>query len=821
MHNGLRLLLVLTILAAPIVSTAQGLPVIGKVVDENDAPVRDAVISVTRDASSTPIRATSDPAGIFRLEIPSPGDYHLQAEREGFFLFTNAKTSLDEDTPLEIKMNHLRELAESVDVHYSPPVIDPAQTSDTKRLNSQEILNIPYPASQDYRNALPLMPGAILDNAGQLHFNGGDTREANYRLNGFDISDPATGALNARLNVDTVQTLEWDSSRFSPEEGKGSSGTVDIKTEMGDDRWRFGGTNFIPGFGTQNGFYLDHWSPRVKLSGPIRKGRAWFSNSTDAYYTVSTVSGLPGGQNRSRSITASNLTRVQWNITNAQILTGSFLFNRGDENRVGLSALSPAETTLNRRTSLYVGAVKDQWSVGGGLVEFGFADTHGYLRASPQGDQTYVITPFGARGNFYSDQTTYTARQEWLVNGFVKPFHGFGSHQIEIGADVERSDLDQSIDRHEFTSVRVDNSIVRDVQFLGSPRQFRHDMAAYGFALDRWTPIETLVIEGGFRTQWDEFTGTELAAPRLAAAWSPKWAGGARFSAGWGIFYDAITLDMVAFSQEQTSISTFYGPTGAAIGVPIETQFVLQPQNLRLPRFAIMSFAAERKLPWGVYGKVNLISREGSRGFTFEDIVVSPSLNLYVLDNIQRQHYRAAEFAFRRTFLSKYQWFASYTRSASHANAVVNYTVDNPVFTPQAAGPLPWDAPNRFLMWGWAPVEKRWFPHFLQPIVGDTDLQILADFRSGFPFSAVTEAGTLGSAPDALRFPFYGTVNVALERRFPFRGYLWAWRVGVVNALNRANPNVVNNDIDSPAYLTYARGQSRAVNVRLRFLGKK
>ena len=54
-------------------------------------------------------------------------------------------------------------------------MIDPEQTSDTKALKSQEILNMPYPASQDYRNALPLMPGAIQDNCGQLHFNGGDT----------------------------------------------------------------------------------------------------------------------------------------------------------------------------------------------------------------------------------------------------------------------------------------------------------------------------------------------------------------------------------------------------------------------------------------------------------------------------------------------------------------------------------------------------------------------------------------------------------------------------------------------------------------------
>ena len=45
--------------------------------------------------------------------------------------------------------------------------------------------------------------------------------------------------------------------------------------------------------------------------------------------------------------------------------------------------------------------------------------------------------------------------------------------------------------------------------------------------------------------------------------------------------------------------------------------------------------------------------------------------------------------------------------------------------------------------------EYQWynrFPHFLQPVVGETDLQILADFRSGFPFSAVTETGNLASA---------------------------------------------------------------------------
>jgi hypothetical protein len=64
-------------------------------------------------------------------------------------------------------------------------------------------------------------------------------------------------------------------------------------------------------------------------------------------------------------------------------------------------------------------------------------------------------------------------------------------------------------------------------------------------------------------------------------------------------------------------------------------------------------------------------------------------------------------------------------------------------------------------------------------------------------------------------------VNIAIERKFGFRGYLWAWRAGLINVLDRANPNIVNNDTESPQFLQYSRGQRRAANVRLRFLGKK
>ena len=130
---------------------------------------------------------------------------------------------------------------------YSPPAIDPQQTSERKELANTEIQGVPYPAPQDYRNALPLLNGVVQDNAGRVHFNGGDTNQANYTLDGFNISDPVTGRLETRVNIESIQSMDLENSRYAADNGRGSTGVLDLKTKMGDDRWRFGGTNFIPG----------------------------------------------------------------------------------------------------------------------------------------------------------------------------------------------------------------------------------------------------------------------------------------------------------------------------------------------------------------------------------------------------------------------------------------------------------------------------------------------------------------------------------------------------------------------------------------------
>src|SRR5580704_17745507 len=111
----LLLLLTASIAAAAVTIT-------GSVVDETGVPVAGA--RVTAEVPETaPVAATTDAAGVFRFDVAAAGDYQLRVAREGFFLLTSKITHLDPSTPVEVHLTHLKELAESMDVPYSPPQV--------------------------------------------------------------------------------------------------------------------------------------------------------------------------------------------------------------------------------------------------------------------------------------------------------------------------------------------------------------------------------------------------------------------------------------------------------------------------------------------------------------------------------------------------------------------------------------------------------------------------------------------------------------------------------------------------------------------------
>lgn len=798
----------------------------GRVVDETEESVSGARIEVRTTATSDPVvTVSSDPAGNFRFNLPAPGSYDIRAQRLGFYVFHVAAQSFAANvSQFTITLNHQQEFSERIDVTASPPAIDPQQPADRKELDNTEILAIPYPAPQDYRNALQLLDGVVQDNLGRYHFNGASPSQTNYTLDGFNMSNPVTGQLDTRVNIDSIQALTVQNSRFSAENGRGSAGVLELATKMGDDHFRFSGTNFVPGISSYGGWHVNKWTPRLEVSGPLAKGRAWFHNGADIFYSNDTISGLPSGQNRTHGTTISDLTRVQVNLTSANILTTGFLLNLADNTRTGLSFFNPAEATTNSRQTTFMSTIRDQqYFHGGALLDLGFADTRGLLRSEPQGTALYQITPLGDRGNYFENLNRHFYRQQALANFYLPTVHLHGTHRLKFGTDFEREAFHESLVLHDYEVLLSDGTPTRYVTFAGSPFQMRKNFEGANYLEDHWQVRDGLSVEAGVRLEWNEIVRDLEVAPRLSAAWAPATLGGLKLSAGWGIYYDAISLDTVS-NESQTSLATFYLPDGTIHG-PVPTAFLVNDQTLRAPQYRTTSLSAERKLPGDFYATLSLTRRTGADGFAFDTQtpVAGPDFYtgaVYVLRNMRSDRYDAATFSLKRTFKGKYEWFAGYTRSRARTNAAVDYSLLNPIFATQRAGPFSWDTPNRVHMWGWLPVPPA-HPKFLHFLTQNTTAAYMVEYRTGFPFSVVDQEGFLIGNPNDHRYPNYFSINLHFERQFRAIHYLWAWRFGFDNITNDGNPNAVNNVMGSPQFLTYARGQARAFSVRLRFLGRK
>jgi len=304
-----------------------------------------------RAESGVVFRGFSDPLGRFQIEVPRDGTYDLSAELDGYYKSSSKALSIVGDTEgALITLEPVREQSESIEVTAPPPAIDMDTTAARRLLTSREVIDIPYPNTNDLRSALRTVTGVVRDNRGGLHVNGAAEDQVLYTLNGFNLNDPLSGRFESRLSVESIENVEITSGNLPAEFGKGTGGTLAVRTQTGGDRLRFTATNFIPGLENRKGWTVGDWTPRFGVSGPIRRGRTWFSDSIDIGFNRVFIRELPKGEDRQTSLRLSNLLHVQHNLSPSHILSGGFLVNALNAPRTGVSAIDPWETTVDRRS---------------------------------------------------------------------------------------------------------------------------------------------------------------------------------------------------------------------------------------------------------------------------------------------------------------------------------------------------------------------------------------------------------------------------------------------------------------------------------------
>ena len=823
--NSLCLQLACCLALVPPVAGAQ-IELTGRVVDENEAPVGAAKITVRLAKSGVPEvnswQSQTEPTGVFKLVLPEAGQYLVNVEREGFYELKNLPVQADTAREITLVINSLREVFQSVDVKEEPSPINIEQSQNLEHLTGTEVNDIPYASAHNLRSSLQLLPGVVTDQVGGLHFNGSSENQILYLLNGFNLADPITGRFHTTLGVEGVRSMDFSSGRYSPEYGKGSAGVLSIRTDSGTGSFHYTATDFFPGININEGVRLGDWYPRVGFSGPIVAGRAWFADNFQSEYNQSLVTGLPSGQNTRTSWAGSDLLHTQVNITPTNILFADFLFNIENQTRYGLAPLDPVSTTQKTRGREYFSSLKDQIYLGhGALVEFGYAHNYFADIQAPMGDGVYILTPEGRGGNYFVTSTQTSGRDQFLADGYLPTIRFLGTHQIKAGMDADHLQYSGNFSRTGYEVIGLSGTELSSTVFGGSGVFQLTDTELSGYVLDNWRLSKRFQLDLGIREDRDQRVHASGLSPRMAFSWAPFAEGRTRVAAGYAITYDAVNLGILGRSQDQYALTTYYNADSVASGPPSFTTFVAAARPLQLPRAENWTASIDHRVSHHLFASARYLRRDAANGLTYANAsepfgtpYESPlpgtvSKGVYELTNLRHDRYDSVDLSVRQTFTGQYEWMASFVHSRALSNAVLDINAADPIQVVGSLRPVPWDAPNRALAWAYLPLPwKNWA------------VAALADARSGFPFSIQDDTGRILGAVDAHRYPLNFDLNISLERIFVLRGYRFALRGGMNNVTNQRNPTAVNNVVGSPQFMQFYGLEGRHFVVRIRFFGR-
>lgn len=812
------------------------------VTDENGVAVASARIQLEAAPPAATLRCETDFAGHCTFVDLSSGTYELTIEKQGFYALTQS-IKLGTSPNLDVSLSHQREVRQVVNVTESAPAIDPAQVSTKEELTGTEIINIPYPSSHDYRQALFFMPGITPDQYGQPHIAGAETYQTLVLLDGFNVTQPSNGELLVRSSIESFRSVEITPSREPAEYGKGSGGVLDLNTKMGDDHFHATSTDFTPSVQdvAGKGISLSQWTPIVTVSGPVRKGKMWFLNALSGNYQNIVVQQLPSSQDSDHIWQMDNLAKLQSNITTRNILTASFLSNYYHDEYDGLSVLQPQSTTPTDDETAYIGSIKDQYYFrNGALLETGFGVDQYTLAFTPQGNAPYIETTGVAGGNYYLNESTLVRRIQALSNLYLPPRHWQGRHDVKMGIDLDRLNYKAQFLRNPISFLQPNAPLqacatgangvpvppftcARYSVFTPGTYSTIFNTEFSGYFEDKWLITNRFLIEPGLRFDEDQIVRTPLLSPRLAGTYILDDDANTKLSAGVGILYDATTLGIIHQPMEGQRSDYFFESTGPTdengnsipAPTPVSTYFTVNRSMLQAPRYLNWSLGLEKKLPHLIFLKLEFMQKRGTHGFAYNTIDGAISGD-FLLANGRNDRFDAFTISARHRFRQYYEIFSAYTRSTSHTNQVFDFSVDIPLLSPQLPGPYPWDAPNRFVGYGIT-------PFFKLPILHKVDLVYSTEARTGLPFLATTDQGRIypGDSPGKLRLPAFYTINMQLEKRFHLFGRYWALRGGFDNITNHGNPVVANGVLDAAhPNPTFVDANSRAFTSRIRYLGK-
>ena len=600
-------------------------------------------------------------------------------------------------------------------------------------------------------------------------------------IDGFDIRSPVNGVLGMRVSPDAVRTIDAETTRYPVEFGRATGGVIAFFTGMGDNKFRFNATNFVPSFRSLNGIRFDKFVPRFTFSGPIARDRAWFYDGLEVEYDNIYIAELPANADTNSVSRGSNLLKAQTNVTPANILTGWPAFQRLSlPLRRHLVADAAGEHHQARHNFLAaLSARQDGASPAAHCWTLASAES----ACATAMNRTEMLLTRSRRNCLQAATSKTRPARSQRVQGtaalYLPPRHWAGQHDFKLGIDLDRVGYSEAVARAPVNYLREDGTPLAPKHVSRRSAPFTlHNVEVGAYVQDRWQPRKGLLVEPGLRFDWDEIIRRPLVSPRIAVVYSPPGGEGTtKYSAGIGLYYEHTQLEYLTRALAGIRYDTYYAadgmtPTGAAQ----QTSFTANYDSLHEARALNWSVGVEHKLPWQIFAGANFVQKRTSNLFTYVNQSGPAALSgNYLLTNQRQDRYDSIEVDARRLFANGYSLFASYTRSSARTNAALDYTPTLSVLGPQQSGPLAWDTPNRAISWGWLPLP-------LPKLSKSWDFVYLLDWRTGFPYTAVNANRQVVGAAGSQRFPDFVNFSPGLEWKFHLRGAYFGLRGVMENA---------------------------------------
>ena len=230
-------LLFLPVLAlAVLATTAWTLPQTqdfkGEVVSARDVPIAGAVCTLTGQglpAEGIPV-VTGEKGGFDFPGLP-PGKYdlacaavdHLPLMQKGLEVTPAAGLSVRVVLPDAVK------LRQSVEVRETAPAIPQESGAPTARLSSPELIALPL-VEQEFKAALPLVPGVVRTPDGKINIKGSVENQGMLLVDSMEMVDPVTGSYSIDMPINAVESVEVYKTPYRADFGHFSGGLTSVTT---------------------------------------------------------------------------------------------------------------------------------------------------------------------------------------------------------------------------------------------------------------------------------------------------------------------------------------------------------------------------------------------------------------------------------------------------------------------------------------------------------------------------------------------------------------------------------------------------------------